>query len=86
MSLKWNLNREISKLNYKIQTNAIKESLVPPCLTSKQIACKYASETELLNTVLFGTDEDTLGLNLDVTTEEPGLTFYEKVREYEMLN
>ena len=54
LSLKWNLNREISKLNYKIQTNAIKESLVPPCLTSKQIACKYASETELLNTVLFG--------------------------------
>jgi hypothetical protein len=54
LSLKWNLNREISKLNYKIQTNAIKESLVPPCLTSKQITCKYASEADLLNAVLFG--------------------------------
>ncbi|MDD6072192.1 MAG: hypothetical protein PUC12_15485 [Clostridiales bacterium] len=44
----------------------------------------YYSDT--FDSILFGKDEETLGLNLDVSTEEPGLTFYEKVREYEMLN
>lgn len=34
LSLNWNLNREISRLNYKIHTNAIKENLIPPELTS----------------------------------------------------
>jgi len=37
LSLNWNLNRQISKLNYKVQTDAIKEVLIPPRLTSKQI-------------------------------------------------
>ena len=54
LSIKWNLNREISKLNYKVQTDAIKGNLIPPSLTSKQIRCTYASEADLLNTVLFG--------------------------------
>jgi len=54
LSLKWNLNREVSKLNYKVQTDAIKDSLIPASLTSKQIRCTYASEADLLNTVLFG--------------------------------
>ena len=52
--MKWNLNREVSKLNYKVQTDAIKDSLIPTSLTSKQIHCTYASEADLLNTVLFG--------------------------------
>ena len=54
LSLNWNLNREISKLNYKIHTDAIKEKLIPPDLTSLQIAYKYASEADMLNVVLFG--------------------------------
>lgn len=54
LSLNWNLNREISKLNYKLQTDAIKDILIPPCLTSKQIFCTYANEADLLNVVLFG--------------------------------
>ena len=44
----------------------------------------YYSDT--FDEILFGREDDTLGLNLDVTTEEAGLIFYEKVREYEMLN
>lgn len=54
LSLNWNLNREISKLNYKVQTDAIREILIPPQLTIKQISCTYASEADLLNSVLFG--------------------------------
>lgn len=54
LSLNWNLNRELSKLNYRIHTDAIKNNLIPPELTSIQIACTYASEADLLNVVLFG--------------------------------
>lgn len=54
LSLNWNLNREISKLNYKIHTNAIKENLIPPELTSVQRSCTYANEADMLNVVLFG--------------------------------
>ncbi len=54
LSLSWNLNREISKLNYRIHTDAIKKNLIPPELTQKQISYTYASEADLLNTVLFG--------------------------------
>ena len=54
LSLTWNLNREIAKLNYRIHTNAIKENLIPPELTSEQISFKYANEADLLNVALFG--------------------------------
>ena len=55
LSLNWNLNREISKLNYKIHTDAIKDNLIPPELTPAQIGFTYASEADLLNVALFGT-------------------------------
>lgn len=54
LPLNWNLNREISKLNYKIHTDAIKENLIPPELTQSQISYTYASEADMLNVVLFG--------------------------------
>lgn len=54
LSLNWNLNREISKLNYRIHTDAIKENLIPPELTVAQVAYTYANEADMLNVVLFG--------------------------------
>lgn len=54
LSLNWNLNREISKLNYRIHTDAIKENLIPPELTPAQVAYTYANEADMLNVVLFG--------------------------------
>ena len=57
LSLSWNLNREISKLNYRVHTDSIKENLIPPELTLQQISHTYASEADLLNTVLFGKTE-----------------------------
>ncbi|AGA68906.1 KilA-N domain-containing protein [Desulfitobacterium dichloroeliminans LMG P-21439] len=54
LSLSWNLNREISKLNYRIHTDAIKENLIPPELKPYQISMTYASEADVLNVALFG--------------------------------
>jgi hypothetical protein len=54
LSLNWNLNREIAKLNYRVHTDSIKDNLIPPQLTEKQILYTYASEADLLNVVLFG--------------------------------
>ena len=52
LSLEWNLNREISKINYKIHTDAIKEYLLED-LTNEQLSYKYASEADMLNVALF---------------------------------
>lgn len=52
LSLSWNLHREISKINYKIHTDAIKEYLLKD-LTDEQLSFKYASEADMLNVALF---------------------------------
>ncbi len=52
LSLTWNLHREISKINYKIHTDAIKTYLLND-LTESQLGFKYASEADMLNVALF---------------------------------
>ena len=52
LSLGWNLNRELSKINYKIHTDAIKEYLLKE-LTGEQLSYKYASEADMINVALF---------------------------------
>lgn len=54
LSLEWNVNRLLSKLNYKMHTDAIKENLISNDLTNKEIAITYASEADVLNMALFG--------------------------------
>ena len=54
LSLDWNLHREISKINYRIHTDAIKDNLILPELTSAQISFTYANEADMLNVILFG--------------------------------
>ena len=54
LSLAWNLNRTLSKLNYRIHTDAIKTHLIPAAVTSSQAAITYASEADMLNVALFG--------------------------------
>lgn len=51
--LDWKVNRYISKLNYTIQTDAIKENIVPT-LQPSQILYAYSSEADLVNVALFG--------------------------------
>lgn len=52
--LEWNFQRTLSKVNYKIHTDAIKENLIPTELSKTQIAIIYASEADVLNMALFG--------------------------------
>ncbi len=52
--LEWNLQRTISKINYKIHTDAIKENLIPVSLNANQNNFIYADEADLLNVALFG--------------------------------
>jgi len=54
LSLEWNLQRTISKINYHIHTDAIKENLIPPMLNKSQTQFIYASEADILNMALFG--------------------------------
>ncbi len=54
LSLDWNLHREISKINYRIHTDAIKDNLILPELTPAQTSFTYASEADMLNVILFG--------------------------------
>ena len=54
LSLAWNLNRTLSKLNYRIHTDAIKEHIIPPTISKKQQSLVYATEADVLNMALFG--------------------------------
>lgn len=53
LSITWNLHRELSKINYRIHTDAIKTFLLKD-LTDLQLGFKYASEADILNVALFG--------------------------------
>jgi hypothetical protein len=52
--LGWDIKRNLAKINYRIHTDAIKENLIPPELTPKQVNHVYASEADVLNMALFG--------------------------------
>ncbi len=53
-ALDWNLSRAISKINYKIHTDAIKENLIPHIVSKSQQTFTYASEADILNVAMFG--------------------------------
>jgi len=52
--LGWDIRRNLTKINYRIHTDAIKENLIPPKLTPRQTNLIYASEADILNMALFG--------------------------------
>lgn len=52
--LEWNIRRSLTKANYRIHTDAIKEHLIPPEAPKKEAGFIYASEADLLNVALFG--------------------------------
>jgi len=54
LSLGWNLNRELTKINYRIHTDAIKENIIPEDISRKAQSFIYASEADVLNVALFG--------------------------------
>lgn len=54
LSIGWDTKRELSKINYKIHTDAIQQFLITPELTKAEINYTYAGEADLLNVALFG--------------------------------
>ena len=54
LQLEWNLQRTLSKVNYRIHTDAIKENIVPTLVSKSQVAFVYSNEADLLNVALFG--------------------------------
>ena len=54
LHLGWNLQRTLAKINYRIHTDAIKETLIPPSINKDQASLVYANEADLLNVALFG--------------------------------
>ena len=52
--LGWDIRRNLTKINYRIHTDAIREHLIPQELSKEQINLVYASEADLLNMALFG--------------------------------
>jgi hypothetical protein len=50
----WTAKRELSKINYRIHTDAIKSNLIPAEVTREQAAMKYAEEADVLNVAMFG--------------------------------
>ncbi len=54
LQIEWSYQRHLSKVNYHIHTDAIKENLIPKELSNVQISFLYANEADLLNVALFG--------------------------------
>lgn len=50
----WTAKRELSKINYRIHTDAIKQNLIPTEVSEKQVTIIYANEADVLNVALFG--------------------------------
>ncbi len=64
--LGWNLRRTLTKINYNIHTDAIKNNLIPEKVTKKQIDMIYADEADIINVALFGmTAKEWIVKNLD---------------------
>ena len=54
LSIEWDLQRTLSKINYRIHTDAIKDEIIPKTVTKEQAMFVYANEADLLNVALFG--------------------------------
>ena len=54
LAIGWDVKRELSKINYRIHTDAVNEFLITPTLSPQEMAYTYASEADILNMALFG--------------------------------
>lgn len=76
--LGWSAKRELSKINYRIHTSAIKANLIPPELTQAQKNFIYADEADMLNVAMFGKTAK------EWRTENPDLKG--NIRDYATIN
>ncbi len=54
LELGWDIKRQLTKINYRIHTDSIKENIIPNIISKKLIQITYANEADVLNIALFG--------------------------------
>jgi len=74
LQLGWNLQRTLAKINYRIHTDAIKETLIPPTITKAQAGLVYATEADLLNVALFGMPRNSGAMPIPTPRETSAIT------------
>lgn len=81
----WDAKRELSKINYRIHTDAIKEFLITKELTKEEITHKYASEADMLNVALFGKTALQWRKETDTKGKTPNIRDYASAEELVVL-
>ena len=85
LAIGWDVKREISKINYRIHTDAVKEFLIQPTLTQKEMALTYASEADVLNMALFGKTAAQWRTEKGVKGKEPNIRDFATAEELVVL-
>ena len=76
--LGWSAKRELSKINYRIHTDAIKQNLIPAKITKAQANIIYANEADVLNVAMFGmTAKHWRESNPELKGNNPGLCHHQ---------
>ena len=85
LSIGWDAKRELSKINYRIHTDAVKRFLIRPDLTPEEISYKYASEADVLNVALFGKTASQWRRETDTKGMSPNIRDYASAEELVVL-
>ena len=85
LSIGWDAKRELSKINYRIHTDAVRRFLIRPDLTPEEISYKYASEADVLNMALFGKTASQWRRETDTKGMSPNIRDYASAEELVVL-
>lgn len=85
LSLGWDVKRELSKINYRIHTDAVKEFLITPELTHQEMSYTYASEADVLNMALFGKTASQWRKEIGVSEKTPNIRDFASAEELVVL-
>ena len=85
LALGWDVKRELSKINYRIHTDAVKEFLITPELTPQEMGYTYASEADVLNMALFGKTASQWRKETDTKGMSPNIRDYASAEELVVL-
>ena len=85
LAIGWDVKRELSKINYRIHTGAVKEFLITPTLTAQERAYTYASEADILNMALFGKTAAQWRNENGITAKTPNIRDFASAEELVVL-
>lgn len=85
LAIGWDVKRELSKINYRIHTDAVKEFLITPTLTAQEMAYTYASEADILNMALFGKTAAQWRNENGITAKTPNIRDFASAEELVVL-